>query len=86
MIKLLLEEVLPDRDHDQADKDRAADEHVAEDDGLLEPAQGAQVDSGEPRDRHTGHADKESVDIVDLECSVAGVEDGRRDQRKLPGS
>ena len=35
MIELFLEKVFPDRDHDQADKDRAADEHVHEDDGLL---------------------------------------------------
>lgn len=44
MIELFLEKVFPDRDHDQADKDRAADEHVHEDDGLLKSTQGAQVE------------------------------------------
>lgn len=79
MIELFLEEIFPDRDHDQADKDRAADKHVHEDDGLLKSTQGAQIERRETGDRHTGDADEEGVDIGVFELGVAGVEDACRD-------
>lgn len=79
MVKFLSEKVLPDRDHQQTDENRAADQHLDEDQTLLISTEFAQVDGREPCDGHRRHADEERVDIFNRILSVAGVEDTGHD-------
>ena len=81
MVEFLPKKVLADGDHDQANEDRAPDEHVHENNGLLKSTQSTQIEGREAGDCHTGNADEEGVDIIDLELRVASMKYGRRNKR-----
>lgn len=59
------------------------DQHLEVHQELLERRERGQVDSGQAGDAHRRNAEKQTVDILDMELRVARVEDTGKDKRYL---